>query len=127
MPEERVPHPDEAYDSDSDSGPAQFKTATEQPRRNPAADGDEVRGREPVDTLLTLVCENCGKDYFFDDEPPPADMKCEKCGGTVFRSFYESVGDEAADDFRDSTDRDTDPDDPEGDVMPGDIMDLNRL
>jgi hypothetical protein len=54
-------------------------------------------------------------------------MKCEKCGGTVFRAFHETVGDEASDDFRDSTERDLDPDDPEGDVMPGDIMDLNRL
>jgi hypothetical protein len=54
-------------------------------------------------------------------------MKCEKCGGTVFRSFYDAIGDEAADDFRDSTERDLDPDDAEGDVMPGDIMDLNRL
>ncbi len=124
MPDETQPR----YDSD-DTSIVAGKQANEQPRRNPAADpgDDEVRGREPVDTLLTLVCENCGKDYFFDDEPPPAGMKCEKCGGTVFRSFYESVGDEAADDFRDSTERDLDPDDPEGDVMPGDIMDLNRL
>jgi DNA-directed RNA polymerase subunit RPC12/RpoP len=126
MPEERVPKPDEAYDSGSDAGPAQFKTATDQPRRNPA--GDESEGTAgPVDSMLTLVCENCGKDYFFDDEPPPADLRCEKCGGTVFRSFYDSIGDEAADDFRDTTERDLDPDDPEGDVMPGDIMDLNRL
>ena len=121
--------PEERYDSD-DTTLVGAKNAAEQPRRNPAADSgddDEVRGRPPVDTLLTLVCENCGKDYFFDDEPPQPGMKCEKCGGTVFRSFYESVGDEAADDFRDSTERDLDPDDPEGDVMPGDIMDLNRL
>jgi hypothetical protein len=115
---------EERYDSD-DSTIVRGKQATEQPRDNPA--GDEPVGREPADTMLTLVCENCGKDYFFDDEPPPENMKCEKCGGTVFRSFYDSVGDEAADDFRDSTDRDLDPDDPEGDVMPGDIMDLNRL
>jgi hypothetical protein len=116
--------PEERYDSESDAGPAQGKQATEQPRENPAV-GDAA-GRESAGTMLTLVCERCGKDYFFDDEQPPADMKCEKCGNTVFRSFYETVG-EAADDFRDSTDRDTDPDDAEGDVMPGDILDLNRL
>ena len=125
MPEERVPTPDERYDSDSDSGPAQYKTATDQPRANPA--GDPPRGREPRTEVLTLVCEKCGKDYFFEDEPPPADLTCEKCGGTVFRAFHDVVGDEASDDFRDSTERDLDPDDPEGDVMPGDIMDLNRL
>ena len=125
MPEERVPQPDERYDSDSDAGPAQYKTATDQPRANPA--GDPPRGREPRTEVLTLVCEQCGKDYFFEDEAPAPDMTCEKCGGTVFRAFHEVVGDEAADDFRDSTERDLDPDDPEGDVMPGDIMDLNRL
>lgn len=111
---------DERYDSGSDAGAAQAKGAAEQPRDNPA-------GSEPMGTVLTLVCEKCGKDYFFDDEQPEPGMKCEKCGGTVFRSFHETVGDEASDDFRDSTERDLDPDDAEGDVMPGDIMDLNRL
>jgi len=110
---------DERYDSGTGAGPAQGKQAHEQPRDNPAGD---VAG-----TVLTLVCEKCGKDYFFEDEPPPAGMTCEKCGGTVFRSFHETVGDEASDDFRDSTERDLDPDDAEGDVMPGDLMDLNRL
>ena len=111
---------DERYDSGSDAGTAQAKDAAEQPHDDPAGD-------EPTGTVLTLVCEKCGKDYFFDDEPPPPGMQCEKCGGTVFRSFHETVGDEASDDFRDSTERDLDPDDAEGDVMPGDIMDLNRL
>ena len=108
---------DERYDSRSD------EDATEQPRDNPADDA----ARDPTGTVLTLVCEKCGKDYFFEDEPPEPGMTCEKCGGTVFRSFHETVGDEASDDFRDSTERDLDPDDAEGDVMPGDIMDLNRL
>ena len=110
---------EERYDSGSGAGPAQAKGAQEQPRDNPAGD---VPG-----SVLTLVCEKCGKDYFFEDEAPEPGMKCEKCGGTVFRSFHETVGDEARDDFRDSTERDLDPDDAEGDVMPGDIMDLNRL
>jgi hypothetical protein len=121
MPEDN----NQRYDSD-DTSIVAGKQAHEQPRANPA--GDAEPGREPVEAVLTLVCEKCGKDYFFDDEePPPEGLTCEKCGNTVFRSFHDSVGDEAADDFRDSTERDTDPDDPEGDVMPGDIMDLNRL
>ena len=98
MPEDN----NQRYDSD-DTSIVAGKQAHEQPRDNPAGDAEPGR---PVQTLLTLVCETCG---------------------TVFRSFHGSVGDEAADDFRDSTERDTDPDDPEGDVMPGDIMDLNRL
>ena len=95
---------EERYDSD-DTTIVGAKDAAEQPRDNPA--GEATGGSEPSGTVLTLVCE--------------------KCGGTVFRSFHETVGDEASDDFRDSTERDLDPDDAEGDVMPGDIMDLNRL
>ncbi len=100
--------------------------ASEEIRDNPADPG-APRGRQPITEVLTLVCENCGKDYFFEDEPPPADMRCEKCGGTVFRDFYSPTdGDEAARDFEDSTARDLDTDDPEGDTLPGDLIDLNR-
>jgi hypothetical protein len=124
MREEHL-HGAEASESD-DTGIVRGKDATEQPRDNPAGEAVHV-GRTPEQSVLTLVCERCGKDYFFDDEPPPPDLVCEKCGNDVFRSFNSSVGDEAADDFRDSTERDLDPDDPEGDVMPGDVLDLNRL
>lgn len=37
--------------------------------------------------ILTMVCLTCGAEQFFDDEPPPAAMKCSKCRSTVFRSF----------------------------------------
>lgn len=117
-------HPAEAAGSD-DTTIVGAKQAAEQPRDNPA--GSAPRGEEPTAAVLTLVCETCGKDYFYEDEQPPSDLACEKCGGTVFRSFYTTVGDEAADDFRDSTERDLDPDDAEGDVLPGDVMDLNRI
>ncbi|HEX2188157.1 MAG TPA: hypothetical protein VHG51_04630 [Longimicrobiaceae bacterium] len=100
--------------------------AQEQIRDNPADPG-APRGKEPVTQVLTLICEKCGKDYFFEDDPPPEHMTCEKCGGTVFRAFDSSVGDEVSDDFRDSTERDLDPDDAEGDTLPGDLMDLNNL
>lgn len=108
-----------------DTGIVRAHDAHHQTRDNPAGDAEPGAGRTVE--VLTLVCETCGKDYFFEDEAPPADISCEKCGSTVFRSFHSSVGDEASDDFRDSTERDTDPDDPEGDVMPGDIIDLNNL
>jgi hypothetical protein len=117
-------NPQGRYDSGTDAGPAQYAGATDEAvRDNPAGDAATDGGA----SVLTLVCETCGKDYFFEDEPPPENMSCQKCGGTVFRSFHASVGDEAADDFRDSTERDLDPDDAEGDVMPGDVMDLNNI
>ncbi|HEX8831120.1 MAG TPA: hypothetical protein VF705_08155 [Longimicrobium sp.] len=111
-------HNAEAATSD-DTTIARAKQSAESPRANPAG--------EAATSVLTLVCENCGKDYFFEDEQPEPGMTCGKCGASVFRSFHTQVGDEAADDFRDSTERDLDPDDPEGDVLPGDILDLNRL
>lgn len=114
------------HDTGSDTNTAAARALDDVPRANPA-DERAPRGRTPEQTVLTLVCEKCGKDYFFDDDPPPPGMTCEKCGGKVFRSFHASVGDEAADDFRDVTERDLRPDDPEGDTMPGDVLDLDRL
>jgi hypothetical protein len=82
----------------------------------------------PSEGVLTLVCLQCGAEYYFDTEPPPAEMTCEKCGGTVFRSFFSPrEGAEAAQDFEDSTARDLDPDDAEGEAMPGDVLDLDNL
>lgn len=125
MREEHL-HNAESAASD-DTTIVRHKTEAESNLRENPADPGAPRGREPVQEVLTLVCEKCGKDYFFEDEEPPADMKCEKCGSTVFRAFDTTVGDEASDDFRDSTERDLDPDDAEGDTLPGDLMDLNRL
>ena len=36
--------------------------------------------------LVTLVCLTCGNEHFYDHSVPPY-VKCEKCGGTVFRQF----------------------------------------
>lgn len=77
--------------------------------------------------VLTLVCVTCGQEYYFSDSQPPGEMTCEKCGNGVFREFFSPpAGDEAAEDFEDTTSRDLDPDDAEGDTLPGDVLDLNR-
>ena len=36
--------------------------------------------------LVTLVCLTCGNEHFYDHSVPSW-VKCEKCGGTVFRQF----------------------------------------
>jgi len=36
--------------------------------------------------IITLVCITCGNEKFYDQAVPNA-VKCEKCGGTVFRNF----------------------------------------
>lgn len=80
---------------------------------------------EPAD-LLTMVCVKCGKEYFFENQDPPEGLTCEKCGGTVFRSFDTVSGDEAAEDFAETTERDLGTDDSGTETMPGDVLDLNR-
>lgn len=90
------------------------------------ADRDTSDGEED-DGVLTMVCLKCGNEYYFEGESPDDDLTCEKCGGAVFRSFFSpSDDDEAARDFEESTARDMDPDDAEGDTLPGDVLDLNR-
>ena len=92
---------------------------------------EDLGGRDDAldtedDGVLTRVCLTCGKEYFFADSPPPEGMSCERCGSTIFRSFYTPTdGDEAAEDFEDSTARELDPDDAEGDTLPGDVIDLD--
>ena len=77
--------------------------------------------------VLTRVCLTCGQEYYLTGgEKTGGKMTCEKCGSTVFREFFSHTdGDEAATDFADTTDRDLDPDDAEGDALPGDVIDLD--
>ena len=91
--------------------------------RDPAM---RARAATEEEGVLTLVCFKCGTEYYFQEGGPPEEMSCEKCGNTVFRSFYTAQGSEAADDFDDTTRRDMNPDDAEGETMPGDVLDLNR-
>ena len=78
--------------------------------------------------ILVQVCIECGKEYFYEDRMPPADQKCDKCGNGVFRSFYADANPgEAAQDFADSTERDTATNDPATDITRGDLHDLNNL
>lgn len=36
--------------------------------------------------IVTMICLTCGNERHFDDAVPSS-LKCEKCGGTVFRTF----------------------------------------
>jgi hypothetical protein len=115
-------HPQDPGGAD-DGTIVRAKAAAEQPRENPAG---EPGAADPA-AVLTLVCEMCGNGYHFTEAAPPPGISCEKCGGKVFRPFDTRIGDDAADDFRDSTERDLAPDDAEGDVLPGDVMDLDSI
>lgn len=91
--------------------------------------GYEARGQvgRPAGGVLVQVCLECGKEYHFDDREPPADMRCEKCGNQVFRSFFSVLGyDETEADFIRSTERDLAPNDDESDVTRSDVLDLNN-
>lgn len=83
---------------------------------------------ENVNDVLVQVCLECGKEYMFEDEPPPDDLTCSKCGNTVFRSFIANrVEDDVDRDFREATERDTATDDPATDVTRGDLQDLGNF
>lgn len=88
-----------------------------------------ARNRESrlSDGILVQVCVECGKEYFYEDERPPENQKCEKCGNTVFRSFFDTTdGDETVADYNEMTRRDVTTEDPATDVTRGDLYDLNN-
>lgn len=87
-----------------------------------------ARDEDRTGSVLVQVCLECGKEYFFDKEPPESDLECGKCGNGVFRSFTaQRSPDEASDDFAETTERDTRTDDPATDIVRGDLQDLNNL
>lgn len=87
----------------------------------------ERAGQGDEGGVLTLLCVKCGHEYYFSEGPPPAGISCEKCVNGVFREFFTPrAGDEAAEDFEETTARDLATDDAEGDTLPGDLLDLNR-
>lgn len=88
-----------------------------------------VEGSEPRGDVLVQVCIECGREYMYEgEESPPDDLTCDKCGNGVFRSFWaNSDDDEAAQDFRETTERDTLTTDDAGDVTRGDLHDLGQL
>lgn len=94
---------------------------------NQVEGGAPSEGSSGGESVLTLVCLTCGQEYYFTAEPPPSGLRCERCGSSVFREFFTSEQkDDAAQDFEDTTARSLDPDDAEGESLPGDVLDLNR-
>lgn len=86
-----------------------------------------AQGGRLAEGVLVQVCVECGKQYFYEDAQPPAEQKCERCGNTVFRSFFdETTDDEVVADFEETTGRDVTPDEPATDVARGDLFDLNN-
>lgn len=77
--------------------------------------------------VLTQVCIECGKEYYYDRVEPPAEQVCERCGNRVFRSFFDvTQKDDVNADFEETTSRDLKTDDPATDLAPGDLYDLNN-
>jgi len=96
---------------------------------NEQSEKDRAGARSASDErgVLTLTCAQCGLERFVDSGPPPANLSCEKCGGTVFRSFFSPArASEAARDFEDVTARDTRTDQSSSETRPGDLLDLER-
>lgn len=75
--------------------------------------------------IVTLVCLTCGKEKYFTREVP-AEVSCEQCGSTVFRTFATPTEpDEAAIDALEAQARSMAYGDSSPDTTPGDVQDLD--
>jgi ribosomal protein S27E len=75
--------------------------------------------------LVTLVCLTCGNEKFFDNAVPGA-VKCDKCGGTVFRTFATPTEpDEASIAALEEQARSMSYGDSSPETSPGDVRDLD--
>jgi primosomal protein N' len=74
--------------------------------------------------VITLVCLTCGNEHFYD-QSVPSSVKCEKCGGTVFRQFgTPTEPDEASIAQLEEQARSIGLDDDSPDTAPDDVRDL---
>jgi len=72
------------------------------------------------------VCLTCGNERHFDDAVPSS-LKCEKCGGTVFRTFdTPTEPDEASLSQLEEQSRSMSYGDPSPDTSAGDLLDLDH-
>ena len=75
--------------------------------------------------ILTLVCLTCGNERFYD-QSVPAQVTCERCGGTVFRNFATPTEpDEATIAQLEDQARSISYGDASPDTTPGDVRDLD--
>jgi DNA-directed RNA polymerase subunit RPC12/RpoP len=116
----------EARDSRAEQRNLDARQAADQ--ANPAAKQEPGGATPSREGVLVQICLECGKEYTFEDMPPPDDLTCEKCGSVVFRSFFSGADDDdVMQDYRDMTERDLAPDDAESDATRADVLDLNNL
>jgi len=75
--------------------------------------------------IVTLVCLTCGNEKDFDKAVPDA-VTCEKCGGTVFRTFATPTEpDDATIATLEEQARSISYGDSSPDTEPGDVRDLD--
>jgi hypothetical protein len=88
--------------------------------RTSVRDGDSPHG------LLTLVCLTCGNHKYFEERPPDS-VRCDKCGGTVFRNFFTPTdADEATLSQLEETARSIALDEESPDISADEVRDLNN-
>ena len=75
--------------------------------------------------IVTLVCLTCGNEKFYDDVVPRS-VRCERCSGTVFRTFATPTEpDEASIAQLEEQARSIAYGDSSPDTSPGDLRDLD--
>ena len=77
--------------------------------------------------VVTLVCLTCGKERFYEQAAPPAQVTCDQCGSTVFRQFATPTEpDEATIAQLEEQTRSIAYGDPSPDTAPDDVRDLDN-
>jgi len=75
--------------------------------------------------VITLICLTCGSEEFYD-HAVPVSVKCNKCGGTVFRQYATPTEpDEATVAGLEAQARSMALDDDSPDTTPDDVRDLD--
>ena len=94
-------------------------------RREAQAEPGTRERAEPQGAMTTMVCITCGNEEFFDRQVP-ADLKCAKCGSTVFRTFETPASnDEAAASAAEEQARSMAYGDASPDTSPDEVRDLD--
>ena len=82
--------------------------------------------RDTSRELQTMVCLTCG-NYLFFESGVPSSLKCEKCGGTVFRVYTTpNPSDEVAESQLEETARDAALGDASPATAADDLRELNE-
>ena len=105
-------------------GSAGGRHSADSPREASGAALREQMAQPTIESVTTMVCLNCGAEQFFEG-PVSANLKCTRCGSTVFRVFdTPTARDEATIAHLEEEARSIQYGDPSPQISPDEVKDL---